>query len=95
MKEWLESIVKKLKEIPEDGSGKRLVSAFTIAYCFYQLYIPMHPKLDQFVVPLLQMLQLKPSKTKMCPEYELLCNVLPKEKRYIGVIIIHTNVYNL
>ena len=88
MKEWLESIVKSLKEVPDDGSGKRLVSAFTALYCFYQLAIPMHPKLDDFVVPLLRMLQLKPSDTKMCPGYDLLCSALPKENRYVRISVL-------
>ena len=82
MKEWLELITKNLTAIPDDGSGKRLVSAVTIACCFYRLGIPLHPEVDEFVVPLLQMLQLKPTKSKMYPQYHLLCSVLPKENRY-------------
>ena len=72
--------MKDLKEVPDDGSGKRLVSAVTIACCYSKLAIPIHPKLDEFVLPLLQMLQLKPS-NMMCPGYNLLCSVLPKTSR--------------
>ena len=83
MKEWLESIVESLKEIPDDGSGRRLVSAVTIAYCFLQLAIPTnYLNLDECILPLLQMLQLKAAESKMCPDYHLLCSVLPKENRY-------------
>ena len=72
--------MKTLKETPDDGSGKQLVSAVTVAYCFYQLSISMHPKLDDFAVPLLQMLRLKPS-NKICPGYDLLCSVMPRKSR--------------
>ena len=83
MKKWLESVLESLNETTDDGSGKRLVSALTITYSFYCLSIPMHPKLDLLAVPLLRMLQLKPNtETKRCPDYDLLCSVLPKKKRY-------------
>ena len=72
--------MKKLENVPDDGSGKQVVSAVTIVWCFSQLGLSFNPKVDEFVVPLMTMLQLKPS-NKVCPGYDLLCSVLPKEDR--------------
>ena len=81
MREWLESVVKKVADEPHDGHGRRLVAAATIAYCFHQLLIP-YPNIDKFTVPLLNMLQLEPNVVdKTCPDYDLLCNLLPSELR--------------
>ena len=81
MKEWLESIVKVLEERANDCSGKHLVSAATIAYCFYVLTLSQ-PKLEKFAVPLLGMLELKGNvETRRCPDYDFLCTTLSTERR--------------
>ena len=81
MREWLESVVKKVANEPDDGHGRRLVAAVTIAYCYHELSIP-YPNIDKFTVPLLDMLQLKPNVVdKICPDFDQLCDVLPSELR--------------
>lgn len=82
MKEWLESVVEKLIEEPDNGSGKHLVAAVAIAYCFHK-YVILKADLDKFTLPLLSMLQLRPNvERKFCPDYDLLCSFLTKEERY-------------
>ena len=80
MKEWLESVVADLIELQGVDSGRRLASALTIACCFYFLSI-FHPKFDKFLVPLLKLLELKVDlERKQCPDYDLVCSLLPKNK---------------
>ena len=79
MKEWIESVVADLKE--EAGGGKRLVSALTLAYCFWKLGIN-HPKYKEFVFPVLEMLQLSvDTETRTCPEYDFACSSIQTKYR--------------
>ncbi len=81
LKEWLELIVADLIQLPSDHSGKHMVSALTIAYCFYALGVPQ-PKLDKFAVPVLKLLELTTDlENRQCPEYSVVCSVMPDEKQ--------------
>ncbi len=81
LKEWLELIVADLIQLPSDHSGKHMVSALTIAYCFCTLGVS-HPKLDKFAVPVLKLLEVTTDLEKrQCPEYPVVCSVLPNEKQ--------------
>lgn len=80
MKEWLESVVIRLKDVPDDESRK-LLSAVTIACCFYN-FIAQYSKIDMFAISVLEMLQLRPNVGR-CLSYELLCNALPNVSRNV------------
>ena len=79
MKEWLESVLLNLKGIPDES--RKLLSAVTIACCFYN-FIAQYSKLDTFAISVLEMLQLKPNMGR-CPNYELLCNAMPMVSRNV------------
>jgi len=70
------SLHKGSAETPE----KQLASAVLVVYCIKKSSIHVvHLKVDQFTIPLLEMLCLRPDFEKhRCPDYEYLCQVLPK-----------------
>ncbi len=70
-----------LIQLPSDDSGKRMVSALTIVYCFYNLGLSL-PKLDEFAVPVLKLLELKiDHKKHQCPEYSVVCSVMLNDQQ--------------
>lgn len=83
MKEWLESAVEKLMEGPvQDESGRRVISALTLAYCLLILDITQ-PKHKEFLFPVLEMLQLHvDTEKKVCHGYDHLLTVIQPDERY-------------
>ena len=85
LKGWLESIVESLQGGSADSPQKRLASAVLIAYCIKKASISIaHLKIDDFTIPLLRMLCLKPDLEKQqCQDFACLCEVLPKDYWYV------------
>ncbi len=63
-----------------DERWKHIVSALTVAYCFYALKLS-HPKLDKFAIPVLRLLELNSDVEKReCPEYPVVCCAMPDQQ---------------
>ena len=58
MKGWLEEMVAKLVEAPR--SHHQFISAMAVACCIVKCHIPHSLKMKNFVIPLLNMLNLQP-----------------------------------
>ncbi len=79
---WLETAVEQLMKQKENKQGRRLISALAIAY-YLNMFQPSDPKQKEFLVPLLEMLQLHvDSDSKTCPGYTSVKAVVPPEHRY-------------
>ncbi len=82
MKEWMESVVEEL--MVSNGSGRRVISALTIAHCFKRLEITQ-PKQKNFLFPVFEMLELGVEmQQKTCPDFELIQAHLLTEHRYFS-----------
>ena len=81
MKEWLESVVHALQDGETENAVKQLASALCVTHCLPKVGI-FNLKVDKLALSLVRMLQLKPDlERKECPEYEYLCEILPKKDR--------------
>jgi len=86
MKEWLESIVDALQDGAAENEMNRLVSAGCVTHCLREIFI-YNLKLDKFALPLVRMLYLRPDlEKKECPYYLYLCDLLPKQHRYLIIL---------
>ena len=84
LKVWLEDIVTSLRGGSAETPEKQLASAVLVVYCIKKSSIhAAHLKVDQFTVPLLEMLCLRPDSVKhRCPDYAYLCQLLPEQCWY-------------
>ena len=81
MKEWLESVVDALRDGAAGNTMKQLASALCVTHCLLKVGI-FNLKVDKLALSLVGMLQLKHDlKRKECPDYEYLCEILPKKYR--------------
>ena len=84
MKTWLDSIVNK---IPETHVLDQpfLVSATAIIYCLQKLdkLDLSQNKLENFLIPLLKWLRLKPAASDSFPGFDYLCTFVPDKDRYV------------
>lgn len=79
MKKWLESIVDMLQAGATENAMKRLVSAVCVTHCLHKIDLKLD---DKFALPLVRMLHLQPDlERKECPDYQYLCDFLPKQHR--------------
>ena len=77
MKDWLEGIVTAILRV--QSSEKQFVTATCVACCLKQCKITFSLKKREFLIPLLQMLQIQPvSESRTCPKYTYLCDLLVK-----------------
>ena len=70
-----------------ESPQKQLASAVLITYCIRKSSISTtHLKIEKFTIPLLRMLYLRPDlKELQCPDYEYLCEMLPKQCWYVKI----------
>ena len=81
MKEWLESIVDVLQDGANEDAMNQLVSAVCVTHCLRKVFI-FNLKQDKFALPLVRMLYLRSDlERKECPDYQYLCDLLPKQHR--------------
>lgn len=91
MKEWLESIVDALQDGAAENQKNQLVSAVCVTHCLRKSGI-FNIKLDKFALPLVRMLYLRPNlEKKDCPDYQYLCDFLPKQHRYLIIPTVGIN----
>ena len=81
MKEWLESVVDALQGGTAENTMKQLASALCVTHCLPKVGI-FNLKIDKLALSLVEMLQLRHNlERKQCPDYEYLCEILPKQYR--------------